>query len=610
MPNTLDLLNDANALAVVGQYAYAVSDMLYIMDISDPDNPVLKGSCEISNGQAVQVVGDYAYVADGSSGLQIINISNPDNPTLTANYNTPGNAKAVAVVGNYAYVADGYSGLQIINISTPNTPTLTANYNTPGYADAVNVVGHYAFVANSQGISTIIDASAFVPANPPTNITLSNSNIAENQDIGTVIGNFSSTDPDDLNSFTYRLVTGTGATDNSVFAIIDNQLTTNSVFDYETKNSYSIRVRTTDQGGLFFEKVLTIGVTDVNEAPTDLTLSNSSPSNLLIDISTVAENQDIGTVVGNLTTTDPDANNTFTYSLVSGTGATDNSVFAITNNQLTTNSVFDYETKNSYSIRVRTTDQGGLFFEKELTIGVSNVNETPTNLFIDTSTVAENQVIGTVVGTFGSTDQDANNTFTYSLVSGTGATDNSVFAILGNHLTTNSVFNYETKNSYSIRVRTTDQGGLSFEKVLTIGVNDLNEITGNPSINNGRTPIVGTAGSDWITGGSGAKTITGGLGNDFFVFTDLRDAGQRITDFTVGEDKIVLTQLLGTISSSEFDPITDGYIRFVAGTGSNTGSTFLQIDRDGISGSAIFRNFLQVDTITTTQLNNVDNFVF
>ena len=510
MPNTLDLLNDANALAVVGQYAYAVSDMLYIMDISDPDNPVLKGSCEISNGQAVQVVGDYAYVADGSSGLQIINISNPDNPTLTANYNTPGNAKAVAVVGNYAYVADGYSGLQIINISTPNTPTLTANYNTPGYADAVNVVGHYAFVANSQGISTIIDASAFVPANPPTNITLSNSNIAENQDIGTVIGNFSSTDPDDLNSFTYRLVTGTGATDNSVFAIIDNQLTTNSVFDYETKNSYSIRVRTTDQGGLFFEKVLTIGVTDVNEAPTDLTLSNSSPSNLLIDISTVAENQDIGTVVGNLTTTDPDANNTFTYSLVSGTGATDNSVFAITNNQLTTNSVFDYE----------------------------------------------------------------------------------------------------TKNSYSIRVRTTDQGGLSFEKVLTIGVNDLNEITGNPSINNGRTPIVGTAGSDWITGGSGAKTITGGLGNDFFVFTDLRDAGQRITDFTVGEDKIVLTQLLGTISSSEFDPITDGYIRFVAGTGSNTGSTFLQIDRDGISGSAIFRNFLQVDTITTTQLNNVDNFVF
>ncbi|BAZ87823.1 hypothetical protein [Dolichospermum compactum] len=58
------------------------------------------------------------------------------------------------------------------------------------------------------------------------------------------------------------------------------------------------------------------------------------------------------------------------------------------------------------------------------------------------------------------------------------------------------------------------------------------------------------------------------------------------------------------------NPIADKYIRFVAGTGSNIGSTFLQIDRDGTSGSSIFKNFLQVDNITTTQLNNVDNFVF
>jgi uncharacterized delta-60 repeat protein len=337
-----------------------------------------------------------------------------------------------------------------------------------------------------------------------------------------------------------------------------------------------------------------------NQAPTNLTLSNS----------TVAENQVIATVVGNLSSTDPDAGNTFTYSLVTGTGATDNSLFSITNNQLTTNSVFDFETKNSYSVRVRTTDQGGLSFEKQLTIGVTDVNETSTNLTLSNSTVTENQVIGTVVGNLSSTDPDTGNTFTYSLVTGTGATDNSVFTISANQLKTNSVFDYETKNSYSVRVKTTDQGGLSYEKQLTIGVNDLNEITGNPLINNGRTPIVGTAASDYITGGPGAKTITGGAGNDFFVFTDLRDVGQRITDFTVGTDKIVLTQLIGSISYSGANPIADQYMRFVAGTGSNTGSTFLQIDRDGILGSAIFKNFLQVDNITATQLNNVNNFVF
>ena len=241
---------------------------------------------------------------------------------------------------------------------------------------------------------------------------------------------------------------------------------------------------------------------------------------------------------------------------------------------------------------------------------IATLNYVPTNLTLSNNTIAETQAIGTAIGTFTSTDPDTGNTFTYSLVTGTGATDNSLFAITNNQLKTNSVFDYETKNSYSVRVKTTDQGGLSYEKQLTIGVNDLNEITGNPSINNGRTPIVGTAGSDYIIGGPGAKTITGGAGNDFFVFTDLRDVGQRITDFTVGTDKIVLTQLMGSINYIGIDPIADQYMRFVAGTGSNTGSTFLQIDRDGILGSAIFKNFLQVDNITTTQLNNVNNFVF
>ena len=44
-------------------------------------------------------------------------------PTLKGNYDTSGNAWGVQVVGNYAYVADGFSGLQIIDISNPSTPT-------------------------------------------------------------------------------------------------------------------------------------------------------------------------------------------------------------------------------------------------------------------------------------------------------------------------------------------------------------------------------------------------------------------------------------------------------------------------------------------------------
>ncbi|MBD2138564.1 cadherin domain-containing protein, partial [Anabaena sp. FACHB-1237] len=336
--------------------------------------------------------------------------------------------------------------------------------------------------------------------------------------------------------------------------ITNNQLTTNAVFNFETKNSYSIRVRTTDQGGLFFEKQLTIGVTDLNETPTNLTLSNSA----------VAENQIIGTLVGNLTTTDPDTANTFTYSLVTGDGATDNSLFTITNNQLTTNAVFDFETKNSYSIRVRTTDQGGLFFEKQLTIGVSNVNETPTNLTLSNSAVAENQIIGTLVGNLTTTDPDTANTFTYSLVTGTGATDNSLFTITNNQLTTNAVFDFETKNSYSIRVRTTDQGGLFFEKQLTIGVTDLNDnnsftTTAQQDIidaQDGEDTITSTWANlqqnDTIKGGNGTDTliISGGTVNDIISIDTSNTTNQLdIPGTTVfGFERFDLTGFTGTVS--------------------------------------------------------------
>jgi flagellar hook-basal body complex protein FliE len=302
----------------------------------------------------------------------------------------------------------------------------------------------------------------------PTDLLLSATTVNENVPVNTVIGTFSSTDPDTGNTFTYSLVTGTGDTDNSAFSIVGNQLQINNSPDFETKNSYSIRVKTTDQGGLSFEKTLTIAVNNVNETPTNLALSAT----------TVNENVPPNTVIGTFSSTDPDTGNTFTYSLVTGTGDTDNTAFSIVGNQLQINNSPDFETKNSYSIRVKTTDQGGLSFEKPLTIAVNNVNETPTNLALSASTVNENVPVNTVIGTFSTTDPDTGNNFTYSLIAGTGDTDNTAFSIVGNQLQINNSPDFETKNSYSIRVKTTDQGGLSFEKTLTIAVNNVNE---NPS---------------------------------------------------------------------------------------------------------------------------------
>jgi VCBS repeat-containing protein len=299
----------------------------------------------------------------------------------------------------------------------------------------------------------------------PTDIALSNSTVAEGQPSGTAVGSFSTTDPDPGDTFTYTLVAGVGGDDNGSFQIIGNQLLTNAVLDFETKSSYSIRVRSMDSGGLFFEKVFTITVTNVNEEPTDIVLSNS----------TTAEGQASGAAVGSFSTTDPDPGDTFTYTLVAGAGSNDNGSFQIVGDQLRTAEVFDFETKSSYSIRVRSTDSGSLFFEKVFTITVTNLNEVPTDIALSNSSVNENQPAGTAVGSFSTTDPDAGDTFTYTLVAGAGSTDNGSFQIVGNQLQTAAVFNYEVKNSYSIRVHSTDSGGLFTEKVFTISINDVPE---------------------------------------------------------------------------------------------------------------------------------------
>ncbi len=63
------------------------------------------------------LAGSYAYVADGSSGLQVIDVSNPASPTLAGSYDTPDYAFGVFVAGSYAYVADRETGLLIFDVS-------------------------------------------------------------------------------------------------------------------------------------------------------------------------------------------------------------------------------------------------------------------------------------------------------------------------------------------------------------------------------------------------------------------------------------------------------------------------------------------------------------
>ena len=340
---------------------------------------LLDGASSASTGDIVKnVVSALASQIQGGTTIDLTNATQlqtviQEAATLTNNVDVSAIASEAAQV-----IAAANQKIEDIAASTPNASLQQefAQVQKVALGETTNDLQQAG--AGTKSITDVVTENtgtaltdqidnAQVLSQAPTDVSLNTSSIAENLPVGTEVSTFSTVDPDSSEPFTYSLIGGTGSTDNSLFQISGNRLLTNAIFDYESKNSYSIRVQTSDSNGGVFQKALTINVNDVNENenPTDLSLSNNS----------VAENSPLNTLIGNFTTTDPDTGNTFTYSLVTGTGDTDNSLFTIDGNQLKTNTTLDYESKNSYSIRVKTTDQGGLSYEKQLTVSVTNLRE-------------------------------------------------------------------------------------------------------------------------------------------------------------------------------------------------------------------------------------------
>jgi YDG domain/MBG domain (YGX type)/S-layer homology domain len=102
------------------------------------------------------------------------------------------------------------------------------------------------------------------------------------------------------------------------------------------------------------------------------------------------------------------------------------------------------------------------------TLTVNAVGNAPTDISLSASNINENLPAGTVVGLFSTTDADLGDTFTYSFC---GGTDDASFTITGNSLKSAAVFNWVTKRSYSVCIRSTDSTALSTTKTFVISIN-------------------------------------------------------------------------------------------------------------------------------------------
>ena len=100
--------------------------------------------------------------------------NNPNNPvidssniTLISTYDTYASVNSVYIYPvnfrNIAYIADGSSGLQLVDVTQVNYPDSVSSYNTQGYANDVFTAGInnsvYAFVSDYNGGFAIIDVS-------------------------------------------------------------------------------------------------------------------------------------------------------------------------------------------------------------------------------------------------------------------------------------------------------------------------------------------------------------------------------------------------------------------------------------------------------------------
>jgi hypothetical protein len=296
----------------------------------------------------------------------------------------------------------------------------------------------------------------------PGSIRLSAATVSEDAAPGTDVGMLAARDRDRRDKHTFALVPGSGDRSNGLFAISGNQLQVAGALDHETAPVLSVRVRVTDRSGLSRERSFHIAVADVNEAPTRITLTPDS----------IAEGY-WGGVVGALSAVDPDTDDRHAFALVPGAGDSDNGLFAISRTQLRSMTIFDFEERSTYEVRVRVTDAAGATYEQPLTVHVTDgpeivLNHAPTDITIDRDRTS---LVDGLIGTLTAVDPDPGDTHTFRLVGVPhGHSDmRFFFPIIGNglYLQTSCGVSFET---YTVVIEATDSTGLSVQVTIPITV--------------------------------------------------------------------------------------------------------------------------------------------
>ncbi len=340
---------------------FAGTGAIYTVDII----PTADGAVtvDIAAGIATDAAGNNNTAA---TQLSITSDQAAPTMTITTGESSPTNATSFAVTITFS---EDVNDFEATDIAVDNGTA--SNFAGTGAIYTADIT------PTADGAVTVdIAADMAADAAGNNNIAATQLSITSDQTAPTVTLIAGSSQPVE-GSFTISATFNESVTD---FTEEDIDLTSGSIaaFNAVNTNTYTFKV-ISDQNTATLsiaESKVSDAAGNNNEASESLLLTfNNSPEDILLDTNTIAENSGTAASIGNFITEDADENDTHIYTLTSGDGDTDNASFKITGNELIAVVDFDFETQDSYSIRVNSEDSFGSSIDKIFTITVTNVGE-------------------------------------------------------------------------------------------------------------------------------------------------------------------------------------------------------------------------------------------
>ena len=155
-----------HGIALGGHHAYLLQAWpcrLAVLNITNPQSPVLVGTYEGVDYGDLAVSGNLLGLAGGGGGFSLYSVANPSSPLRLANYDTPdttsGRVNGIVARGDYAYLACNSDGLRVMDISAASDPREASVLNHPNLRAKVAVAGKYAYGLDADRLS-IYDISS------------------------------------------------------------------------------------------------------------------------------------------------------------------------------------------------------------------------------------------------------------------------------------------------------------------------------------------------------------------------------------------------------------------------------------------------------------------